>query len=246
MASSASVTEEFIPKSVLGVAAHPDDLDFAASGTFAKWTMRGTEVYYLILTNGNKGSADPHAKPEDLTALRRQEQQAAADILGVKKVFFCDYEDGCLCVDMDVKKDIARVIRQVRPQVVVTMDPSMIYDETRGFINHPDHRAAGQATLDAVYPLARDHLSLRELYFDEKLEPHKVETVLLTNFVKQNFFVDITDTLETKFKALEAHASQIPSDDAMKKLMRDMSSMIGKRAPQTMQYAEGFLRIDVH
>lgn len=246
MAAQLVSNEEFIPKSVLGVAAHPDDLDFGSSGTIAKWTRAGCEAYYLILTNGNKGSADLSADPRALTELRREEQRAAAKVLGVKEVFFCDYDDGTLTVSMDVKRDIARVIRTVRPQVVITMDPGMLYDEARGFINHPDHRAAGQSALDAVYPLARDHLSFPELYKDEGLQPHNVETVLLTNFTRQNFFVDITDTLETKFRALGAHGSQIPDFEGMKALFTEMSGKLAEKAPTPMRYAEGFVRIDVH
>lgn len=236
----------YVPKVALGIAAHPDDLDFSASGTVAYWTSQGAEVYYLVLTNGNKGSADLNADPKALTELRREEQRAAAKILGVRDVFFCDYDDGALTVSMDVKRDIARVIRQVKPQAVITMDPSMLYDEQRGFINHPDHRAAGQSALDAVYPLARDHLSFPELFQKEGLQPHNVETVFLTNFTKQTAFFDITDTLETKFRALEAHASQIPDLDAMRSRMREMSRMAAEKAPFDAEYAEGFVRIDVH
>src|SRR4051812_38526204 len=119
-------TSDFTPKIALGVAAHPDDLDFGAAGSVAAWTAAGAEVYYLVLTNGNKGSADLATDPDSLVAIRRKEQQEAARILGVKKVYFCDYEDGELAVTMDVKRDIARVIRQVRPDTVFTMDPTMV------------------------------------------------------------------------------------------------------------------------
>jgi LmbE family N-acetylglucosaminyl deacetylase len=235
--------KSFVPKIVLGVAAHPDDLDFAASGSIAAWTAQGAKAYYLILTNGNKGSADLSAAPEALTALRREEQREAARVLGVSDVFFCDYDDGCLTVSMDVKRDIARVIRQVRPDTVITMDPGMLYDADAGFINHPDHRAAGQAALDAIYPLARDHLSFPELYNDEGLQPHNVETVLLTNFMKQNFYVTISDSIDKKMAALAAHASQMSDIAGTQKRMREMAELTGGKAG--VQYAEGFLRIDV-
>jgi LmbE family N-acetylglucosaminyl deacetylase len=228
----------------LGVAAHPDDLDFGASGTIAAWVAQGAEVYYLILTNGDKGSADLDVDPQALAELRREEQRAAARILGVKNVFFCNYEDGELTVNMDVKRDIARVIRRVKPDAVITMDPSMLYDTTRGFINHPDHRAAGQSALDAVYPLARDHLSLPELYRDEGLQPHNVATVYLTNFQNQNCFIDITSSFDKKMEALAAHSSQIPDLDAAKQLMHDVAAGLGDKVG--VELAEGFLRIDVH
>lgn len=231
------------PTVALGVAAHPDDLDFMASGTFATWAAAGTDVYYLILTNGNKGSDDPTIDPKTLTETRRQEQRDAAKLLGVKEVFFLDYEDGCLEVNRDVKCDIARVIRTVKPEVVITFDPGLLYMAERGMINHPDHRAAGQATLDAVYPLARDCLSLPELYTDEHLEPHKVRTVLLSNFEKQNFAVDITAAIDTKIAALKAHVSQIPDTVAMAQFIRDFAAQAGQQAG--CKYAEGFIRIDV-
>jgi LmbE family N-acetylglucosaminyl deacetylase len=233
-----------VPKVVLGIAAHPDDLDFGSAGTVATWANAGAEIYYLILTNGNKGSSDIHADPKELTEIRRNEQRAAAKILGVKDVFFCDYEDGCLMVNLDVKRDIVRIIRKVRPDAVITMDPSMLYDVSRGFINHPDHRAAGQSALDAVYPLARDHLSLPELYHDEGLEPHNVSTVYLTNFNNQNCFIDISDCFDKKIEALAAHASQIPGLSKVEQMMRNFASTIGENCG--VQYAEGFLRIDIH
>lgn len=236
-------TDAFVPKIALGVAAHPDDLDFSSAGSVAAWTAQGAEVYYLILTNGDKGSADPSADTKALSELRRGEQRAAAKILGVRDVFFCNYEDGELMVSMDVKRDIARIIRTVRPDTVIAFDPTMIYDAERGFINHPDHRAAGQATLDAVYPLARDHMSFPELYQQEHLEPHNVSTVLLSNFQQQNFFVDITDSFDTKMKGLSAHTSQVPDTVKTETMLRSMAKKMGKKAGCT--YAEGFMRIDV-
>lgn len=242
MAQNPSCQAE-VPKIVLGVAAHPDDLDFAAAGTIASWTARGAKAYYLILTNGNKGSSDRHADPKELVELRRNEQRAAADILGVSDVFFCDYEDGCLAVSLAVKRDITRIIRTVRPDAVITMDPGMLYDVERGFINHPDHRAAGQATLDAVYPLARDHLSFPELLQEEGLEPHNVATVLLTNFQQQNCYVDITGTFDKKIEALAAHDSQIPGLKSVEDMMREFAGAMGSKTG--VKYAEGFIRIDI-
>lgn len=234
---------ETVPKIALGIAAHPDDLDFSAAGTVASWVKQGATVYYLILTNGNKGSSDLSADPAALAAVRREEQREAARVLGVKDVFFCDYNDGELTVSMDVKRDIARIIRKVRPDTVVTMDPAMLYDTERGFINHPDHRAAGQAALDAVYPLARDHLSFPELYNDEALEPHCVSTVLLTNFNNQNCYVDISETFDLKMKALAAHSSQISDLNGVQELMRGFAQKTGSSVG--LAYAEAFLRIEI-
>lgn len=227
---------------MLGVAAHPDDLDFGAAGSMAAWAAAGAKCYYLILTNGNKGTADTKVSPDKLIAARQREQRAAAKLLGVSDVFFADYEDGALEVTMALKRDIVRVIRKLRPDTVVTMDPSMLYSVDSGFINHPDHRAAGQATLDAVYPLARDHLAFPEL-LAEGFKPHKVETVLLSNFDKQNFYVDISKTIDKKLAALAAHISQMPDLTATQARMRELARNFGTQA--NCAYAEAFLRIDI-
>jgi LmbE family N-acetylglucosaminyl deacetylase len=233
---------ELKPKIVLGIAAHPDDLDFGASGSMATFADSGADVHYLILTDGGKGSSDPNMTPAQLTALRKKEQETALKILGGKTVTFLDYPDGELEVTLKLKKDIVRVIRTIKPDVVVTMDPSMLYSAERGFINHPDHRAAGQAALDAVFPLARDHLSFPELYANGYL-PHKTATVLLINFDSKNFFVDITRTFPRKIEALKAHASQIPSTTELEGFIRDIASKTGKQAGYEL--AEAFVRIDL-
>ena len=231
------------PKIILGIVAHPDDLEFGMAGMVAKYVAEGAKAYYYILTNANKGTHDRSLSPEALRDLRREEQRAAAKILGVSDVFFSDYEDGTLEVTMEVKCDIVRKIRQVKPDVVLTMDPTMVYNAERGFINHPDHRAAGQATLDAVYPLARDYLSFPELCRDEGLEPHEVATVLMVNFANQNFYVDITAQMDTKLQALAAHASQIPSTDKTFAMVRTWAEQTGTHVGA--KYAEGFVRIDI-
>jgi LmbE family N-acetylglucosaminyl deacetylase len=230
------------PKTVLGVAAHPDDLDFGAAGTFAKWANNGTDIYYLILTDGSKGSGDRKMTSSKLVNLRRKEQQEAAKRVGVKSVEFLDYEDGKLECCMDAKKDIARAIRKIKPDVVVTMDPTMIYIAETGFINHPDHRAAGQATLDAVFPLARDHLSFPEL-LKEGLEPHITSIVLLINLEKQNWYEDITETIDQKMDALAAHTSQMMDASETQKMMKGIAVETGAKCD--CGCAEGFMRIDV-
>ncbi len=233
---------ELKPKVVLGVAAHPDDLDFGMSGSAAKWVAEGADVYYLLLTDGSKGSDDRKLTSSDLIKMRRQEQREAAKILGLKDVFFLGYEDGLLVNNADVKRDIARVVRQTKPEVVVTMDPTIVYWVEMGYINHPDHRAAGQATLDAIFPLARDHLSFPEL-LAEGLEPHKVKTVLLMRFQPDNFFVDITSVIEQKLRALSAHASQMSNIEETHVLVKDWAKRAGESVGY--DYAESFLRIDI-
>lgn len=233
---------ELKPKVVLGVAAHPDDLDFGASGALAAFAAAGASVYYLLLTDGSKGTADRTVASADLVKTRQDEQRAAVQAIGGKDVEFLDYPDGELEVTMALKRDIIKAIRKLKPDVVVTMDPSVLYSADRGMINHPDHRAAGQATLDAVYPLARDHLSFPDLY-DSGHEPHKVSTILLINFNEQNYTVDISATIDLKMKALEAHSSQMADLAKTQAMMRDIASQIG--AASGFNYGEGYMRIDI-
>jgi LmbE family N-acetylglucosaminyl deacetylase len=240
---SEPVFQPLQPKVILGVAAHPDDLEFGMAGTVAAYVAQGATAYYYILTDASKGTADRSLSGQKLTEIRRAEQQAAAKILGVSEVFFGNYEDGVLEVTQELKRDIVRVIRRVKPDVVLTMDPTFVYSVERGFVNHTDHRAVGQATLDAVYPLARDHLSFPELLTGEDLEPHKVKTLLLNNFDQQNFYVDITAVIDTKLKALAAHASQLGEAEATLAMVRNLAEKQGAHAG--VKYAESFVRLDL-
>lgn len=224
---------------VLGIAAHPDDLDFGAAGTFAKWAREGAECYYLICTDGSKGSDDPKMTEARLVKIRQAEQRAAGKIIGLKNVFFLKHKDTELVADLRLKKEIVRYIRKLKPDVVVTLDPTFVYS-SRGYINHTDHRAAGQAAMDAVYPLARDRLTFNELE-KEGLKPHKVATLYLVNFDTKSEIIDITDTISTKIKALTAHKSQISAQDAER--MRGFASMLGKK--RGYKYAEGFVKISI-
>ena len=234
--------EPLTPKIVLGIAAHPDDLDFGAAGAMAYFAEQGAAVHYLILTDGSSGSSDKTMTPEQLTKIREEEQKAAVKEIGGKGVTFLGYPDGQLEVTMALKRDVVKVIRTIRPDVVVTMDPSVLYTASRGMINHPDHRAAGQTALDCVFPLARDHMSFPELYA-EGFEPHKTKTILLTNFEKSNFYVDTTKTFPKKVAALRAHASQIEDVDRVAGFMKQLASLTGEKAGYEL--AEGFVRIDI-
>lgn len=238
-----SADASFSPKVILAVAAHPDDIEFCMAGSIAHWIQDGADVYYLIMTDGGNGAPDGLLSPRQIVAKRQAEQRAAAKILGVKNVYFCDYQDCNLAVRNDVKRDIVRVIRKVRPDVLLTMDPTMCYSVSRGSINHSDHRAAGQAALDAVFPLARDYLAFPELAEKEKLEPHKVATVLLINYDRANFYIDITDTIDTKIDALAAHSSQFPDMPATERLVREHAADDGVQAG--VKYAEAFIRLDI-
>lgn len=229
------------PKIILGIAAHPDDLDVGAGGTIAEFIRRGAIVHYLVLTDGSKGSEDPAMTSEKLITIRRTEQQKALEVVAGTSVTFLDYPDGALEVTMALKKDIVKVIRTLKPDVVITMDPTVVYSSKAGIINHPDHRAAGQATLDAIFPLARDRLTFPEL-LEEGLEPHKVANALLINFDTSNYSVDITDTFELKVAAIKAHTSQF-GDLEDSTWLRDMALRQGQRAGYSL--AESFVRIDI-
>ncbi len=230
------------PNVVLGVAAHPDDLDFGSAATMAKFAAEGADVFYLLLTDGSKGSNDMGLTSSELISIRQEEQKAALLALGGKGITFLDFVDAELELSLELKKLVVAEIRKVKPDVVITMDPTLIYSEKRGIINHPDHRAAGQATLDAVYPLARDHLAFPDLY-SEGLKPHKVSTVLLNNFDRANFYIDVSSTIEKKWQALKCHASQIEDFAAMKKRFSELARTAGKQGGY--QYAEGFIRLDL-
>lgn len=232
------------PKVVLGIAAHPDDLDFGAGGTMAQFAENGADVHYVIITDGSKGTERRDVTPTQLSEIREEEQRAAVKIINGKSVSFLGYPDGELEITMDLKKELVRAIREIKPDVVVTMDPSMLYNMDMGFINHPDHRAAGQATLDAVFPLARDHMSFPSLDKDG-LKPHKTKTVLLINFTPAscNYYVDIADTIETKLAAIQAHSSQVGALDEVRAKVELRAQKVGKE--NGSEFAESFMRIDI-
>jgi LmbE family N-acetylglucosaminyl deacetylase len=220
---------------VLGVAAHPDDLDYTCGGTVAKWVKEGAEVYYLVCTDGCKGSDDPEMTEGKLTEARKIEQKEASRVLGVKDVFFLDYKDTELVVDLKLKKEIVRYIRKLKPDIVITFDPSVIFSRDSGIINHSDHRAVGEATLDAVYPLARDRLIFPDLEFSV----HKVRTIYLTNYDNPRDMEDVSDEYDLKIKALRAHISQINED--IIKTVTEQESRFGEK--MNCKYAEGFVKL---
>lgn len=223
---------------ILVVMAHPDDPEFAAGGTIARWTQEGHEVIYCLATRGDKGSDDPTMHPERLAAIREAEQHAAAAILGVREVLFLNYLDGTLEPNLSLRRDIARVIRRYRPEIVVTMDPQTLIRGDR-YINHNDHRAIGLATLDAIFPAARNPLYFPEL-LQEGLEPHRVREVYLATTEHANHWVDITDTFDRKLAALRCHTSQIRDFAALEQRLRERlrRSIDGREI-----LAEGFRRI---
>lgn len=223
---------------VLCIAAHPDDLDFSASGTVAKWAKEGARCYYLICTNGCKGSDDPEMTEKKLIKIRREEQINAGKILGLKDVFFLNHNDTELIPDLNLKKEITYYIRKLRPETVVTFDPEFVYSVSRGVINHTDHRAAGQAAMDAVFPLSRDRLTFPE-HEREGLKSHKVKTLYLVNNENPLEIVDISDSIDLKLKALTAHVSQVDGKKIIQ--TKERAEKLGRKAG--FKFAEGFIKI---
>lgn len=233
-------------KVILAVGAHPDDMDFGASGTIAKWANEGAKAYYVICTDGSRGSEDPKMTHKKLAQIRRKEQEEAAKILGVKKVFFLNHTDTQLVANLKLKEEIVKIVRTLRPDVVITMDPTFYYSQNFssiigfGFINHTDHRAASLATMDAVFPLSRDRLTF--LHHEKAgLKPHKVTELLLTSFEKKDFLVDISKTFDKKIKALSMHKSQFADFSEVKKRVKSRARDLGRS--KGYKFAENFIRI---
>src|SRR5436305_9680620 len=195
--------------------AHPDDVDFGSAGTIAQWTDAGIEVTYCIITDGDAGGFDPAVPRSEIGTIRRAEQTAAAKEVGVSDVRFLGYPDGRLEVSFDLRRDIARVIREVRPQRVVCQSPQR--NMVRIPASHPDHLAAGEATLCAIYPDARNPFAFMEL---ADLEAWSVDETWVSGMERANRYVDMTDTFERKMAALHTHASQHPNPDALDEMMR--------------------------
>ncbi|MEW9526932.1 PIG-L deacetylase family protein [Microbispora sp. NPDC049125] len=193
-------------RKVLVVAAHPDDIDFGGAGTVATLTDGGAEVVYCLVTDGDAGGFDRALDNGGMAAVRRAEQTAAAKCVGVTDLRFLGYRDGAVEQSLGLRRDIARVIRQVRPDLVITSTPERNY--ARLGPSHPDHRAVGGATLDAVYPDARNPYAFPELLADEGLEAWTVREVWMLGSMTPNHHVDVTGTVDRKIAALRAHQSQ--------------------------------------
>jgi LmbE family N-acetylglucosaminyl deacetylase len=229
--------EYWTPGSALVVVAHPDDIEFGCAGTVARWVREGARVTYALLTNGAAGSSDPEMTRERLAELREAEQRASAKVVGVDQVEFLGYEDGLLEPNLELRKEVVRLIRRVRPEVVVTTDPTTRYFADR-YINHPDHRAAGEATLAAVIPGSDTRLAYPEL-LEEGLEPVKLTGVWLMMNMEPNLVVDIGDFLDKKIESLACHVSQVgdelAEDSGFVRGMAEFSAV-----DQPFQYGEAF------
>ena len=246
VAKPRSKTKSTTPKyeRVLVVSAHPDDPEFSAGGSVAKLAKDGAQVTYVIVTDGSQGGEDPKQKDSDLAGIREKEQRAAARVLGVKKVEFLGYKDGHLAHDLKLRRDIVKMIRKYKPELVITHLPGRLLDAPIGG-SHPDHIAVGEATFAAVYPDSRNPRAFRSL-LKEGFEAHEVKEIWVPYWTSGDFFVDISSTLDLKMQSLKKHKSQVAKPGRewdFEKFMRKRHRDVGKKAGYT--YAESFKRIKI-
>jgi LmbE family N-acetylglucosaminyl deacetylase len=227
---------------ILVVTAHPDDVDFGAAGSVARWTDAGIDVAYCIVTDGEAGGRHSGIGPSELAELRRVEQTTAAKVVGVTDLTFLGYPDGRLMASIELRRDITRVIRRVRPQRVLCQSPERNYQ--RIYASHPDHLACGDAALAAVYPDARNPFAHPEL-LDEGYEPWVAEEIHVMTTSEPDTFVDITDSVDRKIEALRSHVSQMPDPERIEQLVRGWGAMLAEQAGLPPGHlAEGYLRVD--
>jgi LmbE family N-acetylglucosaminyl deacetylase len=226
------------PQRILVILAHPDDPEFFCGATLARWAAAGHPVRYCLLCCGDKGwnpATPPGTASEQLCAMRREEQLRAARVIGAGEVEFLDYQDGYLWPDLALRRDIVRVIRRIKPDVLVTCDPQNLF-ATYG-LNHPDHRAAGEAVLDAVFPASGNPFYFPEL-LDEGLQPHTPREVWITLTNQANVVVDVTDQWETRIRAILEHTSQVQDKDGL--VQRQRERMVAGSDSQNPRYEERF------
>jgi LmbE family N-acetylglucosaminyl deacetylase len=228
------------PKRVMIIVAHPDDAEWMAAGTMAGWARQGSEIYYVLCTSGDKGTSDPEVNTEVLAATREREQRAAAAAVGAKDVVFLRYPDGALRNTMELRRDLVREIRRYKPDILICGDPTNRYSDN--YINHPDHRAAGDTALDAVFPSARDYHAFPELIAEGFMPHNTLEIYLGAQGSNATVWVDISDTIDAKIAALREHKSQVGEDPEQLQSMADRikqrSAEVG--AAHAMSYAESF------
>lgn len=225
----------YIPESAMAVVAHPDDIEYSCAGTLARWAKAGAKTYYVVLTSGDVGIATPGMTKARAAEIREDEQRNAARIAGAAEVVFLREPDGMLQPTLEVRKKIVREIRRLRPEVVICSDPTIVLASS-DYINHPDHRAAGMAALDAVFPAAGQPNLFEELA-GEGLTAHKVRKVYVNSWENSDTFINITETIDTKIAALKAHVSQMNGNDPAE-MVREWAAEVAKG--KEMLYAEGF------
>lgn len=227
--------EPTTPERALVVAAHPDDVEFTCAGTLAKWALRGCRIALVLCTSGDAGTEEAGRSREEVARIREEEQRAAARVLGLEEVIFLRHPDGLLQPTLELRRELVREIRRFRPQVLVCGDPS-VYFYGEDYINHPDHRAAAQAALEAVFPAAGMPLVFPEL----GLPPHRVQEVYIYGAAQPNLWIDIEETLALKIEALRCHRSQIGDWDPGP-MLRAWAAEEGRAVG--LRYAEAFRRM---
>lgn len=234
------MTDRPLPRRVVAIAAHPDDLDFGCAGTLALWASRGSHVVELLVTSGEKGFEDDRPIGEK-QAIREREQEAASRAIGAAAVRFLRFPDGEVENTPALRRAIVRVLREVRPEVVLTFDPAnFAFDSFYRY--HPDHRAAAMAAYDALYPAAGNRNFFPEL-LAEGLAPHRVAQVFFIGPSAPNTWIDISSTIDRKMAALRAHASQMKDPDGLEAWVRDWARGLGK--PKAIPFAETFRSMEV-
>lgn len=232
------MSTEYLPKIAMTIQAHPDDQEFGVGGTLAKWARAGTRIISVVITSGDSGSNDPAkdgSHKQALAELREKEQLAANAVLGVQETIFLRYPDGELEPTIQLRKDLARLIRQHKPDTVLSGNPEAWF-YGNDYVNHPDHRAAAQAACTAVFPSAGSRLMFTDL-LAAGYEPHDVSRLYIHGSEKSDTWIDISETLEVKIKALQQHVSQVPVDE-VGKWMTEWAAEEAK--DKGMQYAESY------
>ena len=226
------------PAQVMVITPHPDDAEYGVAGTAARWVREGKDVVYVVCTNGDKGTSDVNMKPDELARIREQEQLAAAKLLGVRDVIFLHHPDQSLEDTPEFRKELVRLIRMFKPEIVATADPY------RRYMWHRDHRITGQVTLDAVFPYARDVHSYPDL-LQQGLQPHKVREVLLWASEDPNYCSDITDTFDIKLAALRCHKSQVGGHQStnVEEWLRQRAKSMAEG--ENFELAEAFHRVEM-
>jgi LmbE family N-acetylglucosaminyl deacetylase len=233
-------TTFYVPESAMAIVAHPDDIEFSCAGTMARWKQLGSRISYVLCTSGDVGIATPGMTREKAMEIREKEAREAARIAGADEIIFLREPDGLLQATLDLRKKLVREIRRFKPEVVITGDPTLLFADD-AYINHPDHRAAATAALDAVFPASGQPNLFQELE-KENLRSHKVRKVFISGRHQNEMIVDISETMEIKLQALRAHISQFPAWDPGE-MVKEWAAETGKE--KGMQYAEAFRVISI-
>ena len=233
------MSKSYIPPRSMFIFAHPDDIEFVAGGTAALWAKEGSEVIYVMVTDGNVGSHDEDMTQDKLIKTRRDEQRAAAEVAGVKECVFLGYHDGLVEATLSLRKELVRLVRQYKPNAVVCSDPTAVFiSET--YINHPDHRAVAKAAVEAVFPASEMGLLYPEMEA-EGLTPHKANYIYVTNSGEAaNYYIDVSEVMDIRLKALMQHQSQFGEWDPTE-MVQQWNGETGKKVG--FKYAESYRRI---